>query len=112
MIKRMGEAGAVCRRRAWNGAEFHANLNSSKIEQAQRNFINAVLRRESGAGDLSGRIRQRAQAVLPQPETSRHLLRKNANRQQTIAGLRTEAGSKSHVTGADRACRAPTGVWS
>ena len=67
MIKRMGEAVPFIRRRALDGAEFHANPEQQQIEQAQRNFINAVLRRESGAVISPEEFDNARKQYFPQP---------------------------------------------
>ena len=94
----------------WHCAEFHAKPEQQQIEQAQRNFINAILRRGSGAVILRPGIRQRASSTSRSPATAGIYSQKcqPAANHRRIAH---RAGSTGHVTGADRACRAPTGVW-
>jgi hypothetical protein len=62
-----------------------------KVEQAQRNFINAVLRRESGAAIGSEEFDNARTQYFPQPgDEPGTIAQKQANRQATIAALKTE----------------------
>lgn len=64
-----------------------------QVEQAQRDFINAVLRRESGAAIGQGEFRNAAKQYFPQPNDSKETLRqKAANRRTAIAGMKAEFG--------------------
>lgn len=65
-----------------------------KAEQAQRDFINAVLRKESGAVIGADEFENAKQQYFPQPGDSDAVKKqKRANRQTAIAGLRRAAGS-------------------
>lgn len=68
--------------------------NALRQEQAERNFINAVLRRESGATISDEEFANAEKQYLPRvgdgPET---LAQKARNRQQVLESLRAEAGS-------------------
>ena len=62
-----------------------------KIEQAQRNFINAVLRKESGAVISPEEFDNARKQYFPQPgDEPGTIAQKQANRQATIAALKTE----------------------
>lgn len=62
-----------------------------KVEQAQRNFINAVLRRESGAVISPEEFDNARKQYFPQPGDEKGTVaQKQANRQATIAALKTE----------------------
>lgn len=64
-----------------------------QMSQAQRDFINAVLRRESGAVIGESEFASAQQQYFPQPGDSPEVLRqKQANRANTIAGMSREAG--------------------
>jgi hypothetical protein len=64
-----------------------------QVEQAQRDFINAVLRRESGAVISLGEFRNAAKQYFPQPSDDAATLRqKAANRRAAIAGMKAEFG--------------------
>lgn len=61
--------------------------------QAQRDFINAILRRESGAVISDQEFANAALQYFPQPGDSPQVLRqKAANRRTAIAGMRAEFG--------------------
>ncbi len=62
-----------------------------QAEQAQRDFINAVLRRESGAAISAGEFENARKQYFPQPEDKPgNLAQKRANRQLAIKGLLQE----------------------
>jgi hypothetical protein len=64
-----------------------------KVEQAQRNFINAVLRRESGAVISPEEFDNARKQYFPQPgDEQGTVAQKQENRQATIAALKTESG--------------------
>lgn len=64
-----------------------------KFEQAQRNFINAVLRRESGAAIAPSEFDSAAQQYFPQPgDTPEVLVQKDLNRALVTKNLLREAG--------------------
>ena len=62
-------------------------------EQAQQNFVNAVLRRESGAAIAESEFENARRQYFPQPgDDSQVVAQKKANRLQALAGLQAEAG--------------------
>lgn len=62
--------------------------NDQAIEQAQRDFINAVLRRESGAVISESEFRNARRQYFPQPGDSETTIKqKAANRAQAIEGM-------------------------
>jgi hypothetical protein len=62
-----------------------------KVEQAQRNFINAVLRRESGAVISPEEFDNARKQYFPQPgDEQGTIAQKQSNRQAVIAALKTE----------------------
>jgi hypothetical protein len=64
-----------------------------KFEQAQRNFINAVLRRESGAAIAPSEFDSARQQYFPQPGDTKGVLEQKAlNRQRTLENLLAEGG--------------------
>lgn len=96
MIKRMGEALPFVGGAMGTALNFTQSPEQQQIEQAQRNFINAVLRRESGAVIGPEEFDNARKQYFPQPgDATESIAQKNANRQQTIAGLRTEAGTRA-----------------
>jgi hypothetical protein len=84
------------------GGETAANkyLLSAKdqqAEQAQRNFINAVLRRESGATIMPNEFDSANQQYFNQPGDSPEVkAQKKANRREAIDGLKRAAGPTSN----------------
>lgn len=74
------------------GAQFLPNFLKSgdrqAYEQAQRNFVNAVLRRESGAVISPSEFANAAQQYFPQPGDSQQVVKqKEVNRQTVIGNL-------------------------
>lgn len=68
------------------------NKNAQLYDQAARNFINAVLRRESGAAISDGEFANAYTQYLPKPgDTPEQLAQKRANRQQVFENLKAEA---------------------
>lgn len=71
--------------------------NQQKVEQAQRNFVNAVLRVESGAAISESEFRNATKQYFPQPgDTSAVIDQKRQNRATAINGLKA-MGSRSGV---------------
>ncbi len=72
-----------------------------RIEQAERNFINAVLRRESGAAIAPSEFDSAAKQYFPQPgDTDKVLKQKAKNRQTVISNMAISANVPlSEVTG-------------
>ncbi|WP_374308228.1 hypothetical protein [Methylocella sp.] len=70
-----------------------ASPERQKFNQAARGFINALLRRESGAAISDSEFANYRQQFLPQPgDNSDTILQKRANRVAAIKGLMREAG--------------------
>ena len=72
-----------------SGSSFFPNALKSEdrqsFEQAQRNFINSVLRKESGAAISPSEFDSAAKQYFPQPGDSKGVIeQKNANRQRVI----------------------------
>jgi hypothetical protein len=68
-----------------------------KVDQAQRNFINAVLRRESGAVIADPEFKNAAIQYFPQPGDSIEVVRqKAANRRTAIEGIKA-AGAPAYA---------------
>lgn len=64
-----------------------------QIEQAQRNFINAVLRRESGSAIAASEFESAAKQYFPQPgDDAKTLEQKRANRSLVLENFKNEAG--------------------
>lgn len=68
-------------------------------EQAESNFINSVLRRESGAAISPGEFDRAEQQYFPRAgDTEKVLKQKEQNRLQTLANLRAESGAAWEAT--------------
>lgn len=67
-----------------------------QLEQAERDFVNAVLRKESGAAISPAEFKNARQQYFPQPgDTTEVLTQKAQNRETAIAGLSAQAGDKA-----------------
>lgn len=68
------------------------NLRSQN--QAEKNFVNAILRKESGAAISPAEFDSAAKQYFPRPgDTPEVLEQKRANRLQSVAALKAEGGS-------------------
>ena len=66
---------------------------TQQVEQAQRNFVNAILRQESGAAIADSEFANAQKQYFPQPGDSKQvILQKKQNRETAIAGLQVMAG--------------------
>lgn len=75
---------------AWNSRLSDA---SQRADQAQRDFVNAVLRQESGAAIGAGEFDNAKKQYFPQPGDSAAVLKQKAeNRQLAVQGLKSNAG--------------------
>lgn len=73
--------------------KFMLTPEDQRAEQAQRNFINAVLRNESGAVISPSEFENGARQYFPQPgDTPEVMAQKAQNRQLAIQGLTANAG--------------------
>lgn len=72
-----------------------------QAEQAQRDFVNAVLRQESGAAIGQSEFRNAQRQYFPQPGDSENVITQKArNRQLAIQGLQSNAG-RARMTAAE-----------
>lgn len=71
-----------------SGANYLQPENAQKAEQAQRDFINAILRQESGAAIGAGEFDNARRQYFPQPGDSAGVIsQKEANRKLAVKGL-------------------------
>lgn len=71
-----------------------------KYDQARRNFVNAVLRKESGAVISPEEFGNAEKQYFPQPgDTAQVLAQKRANRETAIEGLHRAAGTAMNPQG-------------
>jgi hypothetical protein len=67
--------------------------DAKKIDQAERNFVNAILREESGAAISESEFANARQQYFPQPGDSQEVLNQKAeNRKVAVEGFRLRAG--------------------
>lgn len=72
---------------------FLKSEDRQNFEQAERNFVNAVLRRESGSAIAPSEFESAAKQYFPQPgDTAAVIEQKKRNRDVAIAGMKNEAG--------------------
>lgn len=72
---------------------FARSSDAQKYDQARRNFINAVLRRESGAVISPEEFANAEQQYFPQPGDGEDVIKQKAdNRKTTIQGLKVSSG--------------------
>ena len=66
---------------------------TQQVEQAQRDFVNAVLRKESGAAIGASEFKNAQRQYFPQPGDSKEVIEQKAkNRRTAIQGLRVMSG--------------------
>lgn len=93
ILKRAGEA------LPFIGEGVGAMLNvtqspqQQQVEQAQRDFVNAILRQESGASISPSEFANAQRQYFPQPgDAPQVIAQKAANRRNAVAGLSVQAG--------------------
>ena len=87
-----------------SGSTFFPNILKSEdrqnYEQAQRNFINSILRKESGAAISPSEFDSAAKQYFPQPGDSQAVIdQKTANRKRSINNLLQSANVSQSVLG-------------
>jgi hypothetical protein len=99
LIKRALEAVPIVGSSLGTIANATQSPEQQQVEQAQRNFVNAVLRRESGAVISDAEFDNARKQYFPQPGDSAAVIKqKKANRDTVIRGFADEAGpAKSKV---------------
>lgn len=83
------------------------NANQQRAEQAQRDFVNAILRQESGASISPSEFDSARKQYFPQAgDTDEVIAQKATNRQLAVQGLQANAG-RAALTAPK-----PAGQWS
>ncbi len=96
LIKRGAEAFPLVGDALGTMTNWTQSAPQQQIEQAQRDFINAVLRQESGAAIGEGEFDNARKQYFPQPgDTKDAVLQKARNRELAIKGFSTSAGPGS-----------------
>ena len=73
---------------------FAKTSDRQSFEQAQRDFVNAVLRRESGAAIADSEFKSAQKQYFPQPGDNEQVVKQKAtNRLNTLRGIILESGS-------------------
>lgn len=81
-----------------SGGNYLQSSDYQRADQAQRDFVNAVLRRESGAAIAPSEFDNAAKQYFPQPGDKQEVISQKArNRATAINGLERAAGSTYKV---------------
>lgn len=90
--------------------KFSLSSNDQKAEQAQRDFINAVLRQESGAAIGASEFENAAKQYFPQPgDKPENIAQKAAARKLSVQGLLNNAGRAAFHAPTDGPAALPAG---
>lgn len=101
LFKRMVEATPFVGEGLGTMANWTQSAAQQQIEQAQRNFVNAVLRQESGAVINQEEFNNARKQYFPQPGDSDAVIKqKEQNRRTAIKALETQAGPGLRRAGA------------
>lgn len=97
IIDRLGNVGTDYKQQGLASVPLAGNSLVSndyqQLQQAQRNFLNAVLRKESGAVISDEEFANGAKQYFPQPgDSPETIAQKSANRKTAISGMQREAG--------------------
>ena len=93
LIKRVAESVPIFGESLGTVANITQSDKQQQVEQAQRDFVNAVLRQESGAAISAGEFDNARKQYFPQPGDSAAVInQKWANRETAIQGFATSAG--------------------
>lgn len=108
LIKRAAESVPLIGEGLGMAANRLASPEQQQIEQAQRDFINAVLRQESGAVIADTEFDNARKQYFPQPGDSPAVVeQKRANREMAINGFRVSAGPGARNIGNPPAQKQP-----
>lgn len=92
-IKRMAEAVPWAGEGLGTALNFTQSAAQQRVDQAQRNFVNATLRQESGAAISPSEWDNAKKQYFPQPGDDASVIeQKRVNREQVISGFKTSAG--------------------
>ena len=99
LIKRGAEAIPFIGEGLGTALNFTQSDAQQQIEQAQRNFVNAVLRQESGAAINESEFNNAKKQYFPQPGDSAAVIeQKRLNREAAIQGFEVSAGPGAKKT--------------
>jgi len=90
------EALNVARKVPLGIGNYFLDSASQRVDQAQRDFVNAVLRQESGAVIAESEFQNAKKQYFPQPGDSKEVIeQKRQNRMLAIKGFKRQAGKAS-----------------
>jgi hypothetical protein len=90
---------------------YMIGANTQKFQQAQRDFVNAVLRRESGAVISDQEFANAKQQYFPQPGDTKEVLeQKRRNRETAKQGIKNAAGAAFKGSSAPQVAADPLGI--
>ena len=93
LIKRAAESVPLVGEGLGMAANRFASPEQQQVEQAQRDFVNAVLRQESGAAISASEFDNARKQYFAQPNDSQEVIaQKKANREMAINGFRISSG--------------------
>ena len=93
LLKRVGESIPFIGEGVGTLLNATQSSEQQRVEQAQRNFVNAILRQESGASISPSEFASAQKQYFPQPgEDAETILQKAENRRTAIAGMKVQAG--------------------
>jgi hypothetical protein len=93
LLKRVGESIPFIGEGVGTLLNATQSSEQQRVEQAQRNFVNAILRQESGASISPSEFASAQKQYFPQPgEDAETVLQKAENRRTAIAGMKVQAG--------------------
>jgi hypothetical protein len=93
MLKRIGEAVPLVGEGLGTMLNATQTAPQQQVEQAQRAFVNAILRQESGAAINESEFNNAKKQYFPQPGDSKEVIdQKRANRETAIKSLEVAAG--------------------
>jgi hypothetical protein len=94
MTKQFKEKGFLSQQWQASVPSFLKSTEGQLMEQAQRDFVNAVLRRESGAAIADSEFKSATKQYFPQPGDSDAVInQKKKNRETTLKGIVNSSGT-------------------
>lgn len=93
LVKRVGESIPFIGEGVGTMLNVTQTPEQQQVEQAQRNFVNAILRQESGASISPSEFASAQKQYFPQPgEDAKTIAQKAENRRTAIAAMKVQAG--------------------
>jgi hypothetical protein len=93
VLKRVGESVPLVGEGLGTILNVTQNPQQQQVEQAQRNFLNAILRQESGAAINQSEFDNGRKQYFPQPGDSKEVIeQKRLNRENVVKSLQVAAG--------------------